>query len=600
MKKLFYLIFLLSTLGRAQSLTLSQYSSKTNEGFTLGPITATQSGFSTTPTYQWTQINQIPSTNDPVIITNANTRSAKFTSSQAGVYTFRCTAKNNVGQIATADFVLIVIPGTNIPPMITIDPNQTVYAPVTDLPIKIAISDLTDTVKYTWLQSPTNPTQVTLPPQKKTLPIEEKHLDTLKLSNLSGGVYIFSLLAIDERGGNTTVQIAITVIPILNKLPYVAKMSDITLVLPQDSTLLTGIASDTDGTISKYLWTQEAGPSQAKIADAGTYKAMISGLKVGNYTFKFTVTDDKNATAFESVNVIVKPRPNQKPEITLPSLITLELPKDSVTLTASVTDPDGDPVDMRWTQTYGATLTAKDSVSVEESQYNAYFVRRKLRLNNLKAGEYRFRLTVSDNYGGTAYGDVTVKVNSKPNTPPVVSLPKDTILIAPVASFLILSSASDPDGDPLTYQWTLLESPSGMNLQEANNGKNGKMENMALGKYKVQLKVSDGKGGEQTAVMEILVEAGDLSRLKAHKVLSPNGDGQNETWSIDGLEYFPELNVTVINEQGKVVYNAQPYTRANEWDGKTNGKDLPEGAYFYLIRDNNNKIIQKGSLLLVR
>ncbi|MBW6499234.1 MAG: gliding motility-associated C-terminal domain-containing protein, partial [Bacteroidales bacterium] len=71
--------------------------------------------------------------------------------------------------------------------------------------------------------------------------------------------------------------------------------------------------------------------------------------------------------------------------------------------------------------------------------------------------------------------------------------------------------------------------------------------------------------------------------------LSPDGDGFNDTWEINGLVRFPNNVVRIYNRWGTLVYEAAPYP--NNWDGRPNrglgsGNDrgiLPTGTYFYVI-----------------
>jgi gliding motility-associated-like protein len=87
---------------------------------------------------------------------------------------------------------------------------------------------------------------------------------------------------------------------------------------------------------------------------------------------------------------------------------------------------------------------------------------------------------------------------------------------------------------------------------------------------------------------------------------SPNGDGTNDTWFIQGIDNFFEAEVKVYNRWGSLVYQAKPYTNANGWDGKSNngvsliGEDLPVGTYFYLIDLGNVGAFGPGSQTLFK
>lgn len=63
-------------------------------------------------------------------------------------------------------------------------------------------------------------------------------------------------------------------------------------------------------------------------------------------------------------------------------------------------------------------------------------------------------------------------------------------------------------------------------------------------------------------------------------VFSPNSDGNNDFWSFTDLEFVDEIELTILNRWGNVVFEK---TDANPtWDGKLpNGNEATEGVYFY-------------------
>jgi gliding motility-associated-like protein len=64
--------------------------------------------------------------------------------------------------------------------------------------------------------------------------------------------------------------------------------------------------------------------------------------------------------------------------------------------------------------------------------------------------------------------------------------------------------------------------------------------------------------------------------------ISPNGDGKNETWQLLFNGDFPDMEVSVYNRWGDLLfYDNNGY--ANEWDGKFKQEDLPIGTYYYVI-----------------
>lgn len=79
---------------------------------------------------------------------------------------------------------------------------------------------------------------------------------------------------------------------------------------------------------------------------------------------------------------------------------------------------------------------------------------------------------------------------------------------------------------------------------------------------------------------------------------SPNGDGNNDVWNISSIESYPLSDVKVFNRFGTIVFSETGY--AMPWNGKFNGKDLPEGVYYYIISLKPGNMIYKGWVLIAR
>jgi len=77
---------------------------------------------------------------------------------------------------------------------------------------------------------------------------------------------------------------------------------------------------------------------------------------------------------------------------------------------------------------------------------------------------------------------------------------------------------------------------------------------------------------------------------------SPNGDNVNETFTIEGIEDFPNNTVQIFNRWGNMVFEQSGYK--GQWNGTWNNKDLPDGTYFYLLDDGEGK--QYSGFLQIR
>lgn len=80
-------------------------------------------------------------------------------------------------------------------------------------------------------------------------------------------------------------------------------------------------------------------------------------------------------------------------------------------------------------------------------------------------------------------------------------------------------------------------------------------------------------------------------------VISPNADGRNDYFRIEGIEGFPLSILTVYNRWGSQVFRDSDYRGG--WDGRIAGKPLAEGTYFYVLQRSDGQNFH-GPLTIVR
>lgn len=90
---------------------------------------------------------------------------------------------------------------------------------------------------------------------------------------------------------------------------------------------------------------------------------------------------------------------------------------------------------------------------------------------------------------------------------------------------------------------------------------------------------------------------------------SPDGDGINEFWVIEGIEQYPDNTVVIYNRWGDMVFQINGYdNNSNVFRGEANqltgfgAGQLPEGTYFFqlILPEDNNLKQTKGFLVLKR
>ena len=161
---------------------------------------------------------------------------------------------------------------------------------------------------------------------------------------------------------------------------------------------------------------------------------------------------------------------------------------DPVAVHVDASDPDNDPL----TYAYSASGGTVEG-SGPDARWNS---------SGLAAGTYTVNVKVDDGKGGSASCATDIKVNEKPNRPPTISCSPDRSPILPGERATITSTASDPDGDPLTYSYTA----SGGQI--SGNGPTAQFDSTGLqaGSYKITCAVSDGKGGNADASTNVDVQ----------------------------------------------------------------------------------------------
>lgn len=96
-----------------------------------------------------------------------------------------------------------------------------------------------------------------------------------------------------------------------------------------------------------------------------------------------------------------------------------------------------------------------------------------------------------------------------PNQPPLVSAGADKTIKLPVSEVLLSGTASDPDNDALTYQWTMIQGASGAVIQ-TSTAKDTKVTGLKVGVYVFKFTVKDAKGLTTADDVQITVQAADI------------------------------------------------------------------------------------------
>lgn len=112
-------------------------------------------------------------------------------------------------------------------------------------------------------------------------------------------------------------------------------------------------------------------------------------------------------------------------------------------------------------------------------------------------------------------------------------------------------------------------------------------ENVAPGAHFVYAKDKNGCG---IAQQEVFI-------IGFPKFFTPNNDGVNDTWQVDGVISQPSSKIYIFDKFGKLLQQVD--TKGIGWDGYYNGNAMPSSDYWYMVELQDGRI-KKGHFSLIR
>ncbi len=294
------------------------------------------------------------------------------------------------------------------------------------------------------------------------------------------GTYVAQLIVNDGQAASAPATVAIST---NNAAPSANAGPDQSVPLGARVTLVGSGSRDPEGAPLGYAWsfTSRAPGSAAVLGWANTASPQFTADKPGSYVVQLIVNDGTLASVPDTVVVSTL---NSRPVADAGAAQNV-LAGATVALDGSASrDADGDALTYSWSLTVKPAGSA--AVVVPATAVNPGFVADL-------AGQYVAQLIVSD--GKLASAPATVSVTAtQPNRPPVAAASATPASVATGATVsLSAAGSSDPDGNPISYSWTLAARPAGSNAAVTNpTAANASFVPDVAGAYTVQLTVSDG------------------------------------------------------------------------------------------------------------
>jgi large repetitive protein len=249
---------------------------------------------------------------------------------------------------------------------------------------------------------------------------------------------VFKLTASDGKTSSSA-NVTVRVLNV-NRVPTVNAGLD-GMVEARATYTLMGSATDADGDTLTYRWFQTAGTPVA-LTNANKAQASFVAPDVTlTQTLSFTLqVGDGKAFTEDSVDVVVNPV-NRAPMVSIPNASQRVDEGGKASLFAQASDADGDTLSYTWTQVSGPAVSLSGANTPSPS-----FTAPSVTADT----ELKFELSVSDGTASTQASASVWVINR--NQAPTANAGVDGT-VAERAAYTLMGSASDADGDMVTYRW---------------------------------------------------------------------------------------------------------------------------------------------------
>lgn len=352
------------------------------------------------------------------------------------------------------------------------------------------------------------------------------------------GSYVVSLQVSDGHARSESVMAVVTAIPPGQDgtLPVASAGPDRGAHPSALVTLDGSGSSDPLGRALTFAWTMVSRPdgSAAALSAADTIHPTFTPDEAGTYVVSLTVTAQGGPSASDTVSVLVG---NQAPAASAGGNQTAYV-RRAITLDGSASvDPDGDPVTFSWRIALapaGSAAALTDGTTAQPS------------FTPDLTGEYHVEVTVTDDGGAT--GTATAVITATNPVPTAAPVAARAAYVGAAVS--IDANASDPDGETVSFAWSLATRPQGSAAtlsSEATATVSFTPDQPGI--YILALVVSD-PGGAAAPVTVTVTAYPALARL-AHRVLD--------------AEYSKALDrIVMVSTSPSALYVLDPATGAEQ------------------------------------
>ena len=388
--------------------------------------------------YQWQVI-------DPqgvvLALNDAKSKQLSFNLTMAGEYQISLTVSDGKGAIDKASLVLQVGGDKAITAIIT---SASTVKQGNKVTLSGESSQLKTDTRFSWslLEKPTA-SVATL----TSTDAVETYFTADKL-----GEYKVQLRLKDQDNNTDVVQRVITATGVTSNTAPVASITAASTVLKVNEELALSAAqsTDADGDSLSFSWQiiQKPDNANVKLDQAATQLAKFTASTLGEYHVELTVSDGKlqdKKTLVLQVTAV-----NRAPVVSINLNSSSPKQGETINLQGVGVDPDNDSLSYHWILVSKPSDSSAEFTSTNQQNTQLYLDAK---------GDYLVSLTATDNK--LTSEPATQMIRAAVNHPPVITeVIYNTHVVAGYPTQLEVL-ATDPEGQPLTFEWRLVEKDPG-------------------------------------------------------------------------------------------------------------------------------------------
>jgi len=356
-----------------------------------------------------------------------------------------------------------------------------------------------------------------------------------------------------------------------------------------------------------YKWTLVSRPNENNQQDSGSLEEQntdslkLNKLIEGNYSFNVSVflPNNPNIIGQESVNLTVLPpkRINSPPQaIIQPSNSVVQLPKQEIVLDGSLSVDDDRIINYKW-----SLVKAPIGFEIPSNDLET----ETLKLKNLVAGNYSFRLLVTDSDNSTSVAQADLTVLKEKDYPPTAIVNQDLIIFLPQNSVTLSGNQSTDDKKIVSYEWTVIDENDGSNKQTNNMDMSGvktpflHLSNLDVGVYKAVLKVTDSSNQISTAETHVFVKP-EID-IKPEAIIKTKPENQKiymplkENVVLDGKDSKDVSKGGILHWKWSQISGPRQSIIVSPNNSTTNVTGLTPGQYKYVLEIINSKNLSSNA-----